>query len=85
MEQFAGCLALEAAAALVIEFMGGGFNGRSQRRCFFTGFHSFCEAAFEVADRFFHRAVVGRIVRWAVEREHFVLGENDVHLLAVEG
>lgn len=39
---------------------------------------------FEVADGFFHRAVVGRIVRRTIERQHLVLGEDGVDIVAFE-
>ena len=84
VEQVTGSAAVEAAAWQVVHFVDGGFDGGEQRLRLNGVVHALGEAAFEVADGFFHGAVVGRVVRRVVQREHPVKGKNGIDLAAVE-
>jgi len=86
MEDGASGAAVEAAARLMVEFMSGQFDGQGEvggdRK---LGSSALVQGGFEVADAFFHGAVVAREVGRIVQGQHAEAGEDGIHGEMIEG
>ena len=82
VEDGAGGATIEAAAGLMIQFVGRDFGGQgdtigtlplAQR-----------ERGFEVADTFFHAAVVAGIMGRVIQRQHAEAGEHVIYCVMIK-
>jgi hypothetical protein len=67
---------------MVIEFMGDDFGG--QRKISGHGQLAQSQGGFEVADAFFHAAIVAGKTGWIVQGQHAAAGHDLIHVLVVE-
>lgn len=85
MEDGAGGAAFEAAPRSVIEFMGSDFDGQGQiRRHARQGWLPLGQSGLEVADAFFHAAIVAGQMGWIIQGQHAEAGHHLIHLLVIK-